>query len=284
MTTRTKVMFWAITIFVTYGDLLGSLCPQFIQPAVITIADDSYNEFAMDWAKLQAELRNWLADQRTRLCFLFKPLWRFHGVTLKDLEPAVVEKWHSHKQLPATQSHYNLYMSHHKKNLERAPQQRTHLLVFEEDARCVASSLIYLSEFLQRLKRLEVKWDLIYIGGMMRDFLPMNSTGGDWLYMNDSYWRPRRIYNTEAMVINSQSVEKAAEKLKPANQRKPRSGDVSLSIGIEEGELIALVPTQRSCVQPKLGGASTILFKHKDRRWYAVIDMVYQLIPLHSND
>jgi len=267
-----------------WGEFPLVLCPRSVQPAVISRAEDTYQEFADNWAILVAEMTNWYAHLRTRVCFIIFPLWRFQGLTFWDLEPEVVLKWDTHREEPEAQSHHNLYMSHHNKNLAKPPIERTHLLVFEEDTRCVNSTLLDLTAFLEHLESLDVKWDLIYIGGMMRDLLPMNSTGGEWLFSNDDFWRPKRIYNTEAILINSQSIEKVAEQLKLENQPDPRVVDVSFSKAIEEGELIALIPMQRSCVQRKWSKTFQILFKDKDRRWYAAMKGHDKPIPLHSDD
>jgi len=281
----TKIVIWAMVLSVTCGDFSGTKCPRAVQPAVITIADDSYNEFATEWEKLVVVAKE--RTSKTNFCFPFLPLERFDGVTEKDLEHMVVERWQWHKaRLAATQSHYNLYKKHHEQNLSRPPQERTHLMVFEDDARCVSSTLRDLTKFLERLLHLGVDWDIIYIGGMLWDYWPMNSTGGEWLDMNDDYWRLRRVYDTEAVVINSQAIKKAAKILYPANQGKGSVGDRALSKAIETGELIGLISTKRSCIQPKFDIPYRILFEHKDRRWRAHMNLhnKYQLLPMHSKD
>lgn len=261
------------------------LCPRSVQPYVITIDEDKYQEFGDYWAELVTYMTSWYDNRKTRNCRLIFPVQRFEGVTFKDFEPDLILKWGSHKKLPITQSHYNLYMSHHEKNLAKPPLERTHLLVLEDDVRCVDSTLVELSEFLEHLQNMEVKWDIIFIGGMIRDFLPMNSTGGEWLFSDDDFWRPKRIYNSEALLINLQSIEKVAERIKNSTLVRTRAIDVILSKeGIEKGELIALIPNQRSCLQSKSRHPLKILFENRDRRWYAKIHNKYTLIPLHSDD
>jgi len=275
-------MFWAILIFLANAQLL---CPRSVEPYVITIDEDKYQKFRDYWAELVTFMAGWYANGQIHNCWLIFPVQRFDGTTFEDFEPDLVLKWQSHKKLPITQSHYNLYMSHHKKNQAKPPFQRTHLLVLEEDVRCVDSTLVELSEFLEHLQNMVVEWDLIYIGGMIRDFLPKNSTGGEWLFSDDYFWRPKRIYNIEAYLINLLSLEKIAEMVKLSTSIRTRAIDVILSKGgIERGELIALVPTQRSCIQNKPGAPTEILFGNKDRRWYAMINKKYTLIPLHSAD
>jgi len=281
----TKFILWSIAISAADRDLPHpTMCPRPVQPAVISISDDSFSAFEAEWDNWHAVATTSLIKLRESYCFPFLPLERFEGVTLDDFETEVLEKWAYHKQLAVTQSHYDLYMKYHKKNLVRPPHEQQHLLVFEEDARCVSTTLLELSDFLQRLLYLRVKWDIIYIGGDIRDYYPLNSTGGEWLDVNDEYWRPHRIHNIEAILINSQALEKSAELLKPSNQKEPRACDTSLSYGIETGQLIGLIQTQRSCVQPKNGRPYGILFRDHDRRWRANINRSSRLLPMHSEN